>query len=661
MPLPVQAARDTARKEFTKRLATALVLKTGYCANTYGVSPCTATGAAGTECYNVYPGCQDKANFTATIKTIKFISRGADIPPGELIRPYIKANIDDNPTIIDPDKGLAPRGEVRLTLVDEPCDDYQFDPYYATRAKAAGGTFWSRWLTRNPNYFRRDAELHRGYVVSPFDWNSLLQADYLIRSIDGPNGDNTVAITLKDPLSYTERKLVPAPTNGALTEDLKAVEFEGTATAGGTDTITLPSDASAIDDFYNDMSAQIPSGTGAGQEQTITDYVGATRVATVTTNWSVQPDNTSGVKVGKLKVGVGAGLAAQYNTYGVPCRVAIGEETIIVDAVDTGADELSWTTLDNRGVDGELASDHSTGDNVQLCKRIEAKNPVEIIQDYCEESGIATAKIDVTGMAAEADTWMNQQAEITITRRKPEAADKVIATISLLAGGATWWDPYNQLVKFKVIAPDEPGIDNIHVTDTNGLIEKSIKIRRRNDLQRTRAAVYYDPKSQARDLKRAENYLRAALLVDADAEDTNMYGSEIGTVIAAEWLAAANELFITAWLLRYIAARSDVPIELDCKIDPKDYDVSAGDMLDISTSKLPNSDDGHAVKTKVLVMRTKDRGGHIEMKTRVMNFSNHPWWFADGSAGDWPNDPDYAHFSDSNGLLPDGSPGHMFI
>ena len=67
----------------------------------------------------------------------------------------------------------------------------------------------------------------------------------------------------------------------------------GTAQAGAANTITLDTGASAVDDFYNNMSVFITSGTGSGQLRTISDYVGSSKLATVSVNWTTNPDNTS--------------------------------------------------------------------------------------------------------------------------------------------------------------------------------------------------------------------------------------------------------------------------------------------------------------------------------------------------------------------------------
>lgn len=67
----------------------------------------------------------------------------------------------------------------------------------------------------------------------------------------------------------------------------------GTAQAGAAGTITLDASASATDDTYNGSVCIITGGTGVGQCRAIVDYVGSTKVATITPNWTTNPDNTS--------------------------------------------------------------------------------------------------------------------------------------------------------------------------------------------------------------------------------------------------------------------------------------------------------------------------------------------------------------------------------
>lgn len=66
-----------------------------------------------------------------------------------------------------------------------------------------------------------------------------------------------------------------------------------TAQAGASGTITLDASASAVNDFYNGALIYLTGGTGAGQYAIITDYVGATKVASILPSWRTTPDNTT--------------------------------------------------------------------------------------------------------------------------------------------------------------------------------------------------------------------------------------------------------------------------------------------------------------------------------------------------------------------------------
>lgn len=72
----------------------------------------------------------------------------------------------------------------------------------------------------------------------------------------------------------------------------------GTAQAGAASTITLASGASSTDNIYVGMPIYLTGGTGDGQVNVISGYVGSTKVATVAVPWAnlpggTAPDNTT--------------------------------------------------------------------------------------------------------------------------------------------------------------------------------------------------------------------------------------------------------------------------------------------------------------------------------------------------------------------------------
>ena len=81
---------------------------------------------------------------------------------------------------------------------------------------------------------------------------------------------------------------------GSFGELLGAMRFRrGTAQAGAASSITLDAGADATNDRYKYSKVRIIAGTGVSQERQITAYNGTTKVATVNTNWTVNPSSDS--------------------------------------------------------------------------------------------------------------------------------------------------------------------------------------------------------------------------------------------------------------------------------------------------------------------------------------------------------------------------------
>jgi hypothetical protein len=71
------------------------------------------------------------------------------------------------------------------------------------------------------------------------------------------------------------------------------VEHVGGVAAAGASTITLQANASPNNESYVGSTIMIATGTGREQTRIIVSYNGTSKVATISTPWSVQPDTTS--------------------------------------------------------------------------------------------------------------------------------------------------------------------------------------------------------------------------------------------------------------------------------------------------------------------------------------------------------------------------------
>ena len=619
--------RAAAIAAHERRAVSVLELDVDTCSRTYGVAPCTAAGLPGSECYNTVNTCQDRSNYLATTQTIKFVSRGVAPPPGETMRPYLeKAELVA--TEIDPEKGLAARGQAQITLADEPCRD-DLDPYIANRAIEAGGTFWRRFMARNPAAIGRTARIRRGFVVSPWDWSTFVSETYVINAITGPGRDGAVDLTLADATRLLDRAKIPAVTDGKLLADFAAYLHVGTATGGTATTILLGPTASALDDAYNGSEIYLTGNVGSGQRRTITDYVGASREATVSA-WSVTPDTTTTYEVSPLSLTLQDGQGAQYPdpaTSGKPEFIRVKDEVIRIRA--KSGDTLSWTSSDDREqfgtvrpYPGEERDDGTkqsakAGDLVQLCRAWIDEAPADVITDLCTEGGLSAGEIDTAGLAAICTDWLALNSNLTACITTPEQSSTLLGEILRDLGLMVWWDAVAGKVTFKADRPQAD--DTVAARTDDAWIDGSLDHDRLDDSRITQSAMLFDLSSATADKGKVESYLAAVVAVDTDAESAAEYGDSRPEVRKSRWLTRSNTVPAKASARRRLLALRDAPGVYTARLDPRD-EVAIGDLVDVTCRQVTNVA-GVPVPVRCRVVRVRDRGKFHEVKLRSTRYN----------------------------------------
>ncbi|MGR8917986.1 MAG: hypothetical protein ACU85V_00085 [Gammaproteobacteria bacterium] len=216
-----------------------------FCAETYGVGACTASGAPGSECYNTFGTCQDTANFNKGTRTYRFCS-DVRVPPEIDAYPCIPlSGVDITPGRALPN-AIGELGKASVTFRDFPHDDVGgADPYRANRiASDLEGTFFGRMRARNKYYRGRTMRVLEGFIGAPFSWDDFRTRLYVIESVEGPDADGRVRIVGKDLLKLADddRVKIPAPSQ---------LEFDGSVTASGTTIVitgsgTLPAGGTKV-------------------------------------------------------------------------------------------------------------------------------------------------------------------------------------------------------------------------------------------------------------------------------------------------------------------------------------------------------------------------------------------------------------------------------
>jgi len=180
------------------------------CSLTYGTAPCTASGAAGEECYNTFATCQDRPNFDKTTQTFTFSPQKIAPPLGASMFPCIIGKPGITPARLEIEKGIGQRGAVSIKLRDFPHDDTGVDNYLSTRPSAPAGTFFNKLRRRNPFYQNRPLRLITGYYQGGAIVDTTTRL-YLVDSFDGPDRAGTFSINAKDVLKLADDKAALCP------------------------------------------------------------------------------------------------------------------------------------------------------------------------------------------------------------------------------------------------------------------------------------------------------------------------------------------------------------------------------------------------------------------------------------------------------------------
>lgn len=197
----------------------------------YLVTYSAATVDPAEECYRTFYTCQDQANFSKITKDYKFVSFNTPISfPGP--RPYIQS-ISSLPTMLD--NNTTVKGRRKISMVDEFSDDINVDPYLSERSSVQG-TFWKKFIARNPNYAGSTVKIYDGYL-------GLLESEFVERwtgIIDNITaGNGAVSVSCVDNLAELSKVTVPdsikSKIPSAITDSDSSIILDNILLANGED------------------------------------------------------------------------------------------------------------------------------------------------------------------------------------------------------------------------------------------------------------------------------------------------------------------------------------------------------------------------------------------------------------------------------------------
>lgn len=211
-----------------------------YCAETFGESPCTATGVPCFNTRNLSHDCGDPDNYNPTTITVRFAEpNGYEYWPNDPIFTLpILGRVSSSSAKIMPAENMGTRATCNISLKNGLSTMAGLDKNIIARDNDfQRGTFLGKFKARFPYIFGSAVRVYRGTVGGAFTVEH-----YTIDDFSGPNNSGGMQFKCVDFLKLTNGKSsqFPAPTEGVLIADIDAVATTLTIEPAGIGDIQYP-------------------------------------------------------------------------------------------------------------------------------------------------------------------------------------------------------------------------------------------------------------------------------------------------------------------------------------------------------------------------------------------------------------------------------------
>jgi hypothetical protein len=568
----------------SRRPAWMLVIYPDYCANQFGVSPCAA---AGTPCYFTYPTCRDRAHYSKSAKEYRFCEQSGAWLKDAL--PYIKS-LQYNSMELDPKTFKTTRANLTVTLVDDAPHCFANPDKLDSNLESAG-SFWKNWLARNPNYFRRRAELYLCFDAE----ERRLYFRGGMEKFELKPGEAVLAI--KDLLKSLDAE------SHSKQSDKVALAY---AYAGGGQLYLY---------YGNELPASgIIQSCEAGSGGKYVKYSGLSGPDSLGV-WTLSNASfcfgsggtiNAGDAVkqrlvyGRDNYGLANGLTADMIMLDLLCtRAGVGPEFIAV--VDSGAALATGISNSNAGIpisDGSLAPDQGVIkiDNEFIIYGSKTGNILNVGGNpsipifYGHERGAfgsassahdAGAKVQLPTITREGLAWLNNnlfRANISDPVKIQDLFNQICEQSLVQA-----WQNESGQIEFRQIAPPSPDSVVQTLADKDSIIEDSLQIIDDPDLQNTRVLIFYNP-LEANPGNDPAKYQDLLMETDAAIEDAAYLNAQKPKTIYANWIYRSDEAAALAG--RLLALTRAGALQAKFKVELKDSGIEIGRFVKLDSKQV---------------------------------------------------------------------------
>lgn len=613
------------------------------CKLTFGVAPCTAVEevpGSGTKCFDTFATCQDTdaylepANEAEVIKTYRFSTLRIDTLQQEGETPTFPTvlSADNAPARLTPGKGLGVRSSVKIKLQDHPWTDIGTDKYITEGERQYDaddqGTFWGKFLARNPFYENDVMRVKQGYLTDEGEYleDNMVIREYILFRIAGPDKAGMVSIDGKDILKFSDavKSKLPIASRARLTQTI---------------------DNSVTNFSFDDDLGQIFAGFNA-----------------------VEPPNG----VGKQEY------------------IIIEDEVMKIDSIvdNTGGNytvEVFRATLPDYYTEPVIAVIHEDETPIQSCFNFDNRRLDVILQILLEHgSGIDRDFLDLPGWDAVMEFGLNSYIFSTLLIEPISVKDLIneISEYTIFF----WWHERDVLVKMDSLLLKRLSTPVLY-NDEFEFLANTVSSTRDVKQRVSQAWLYFGHRSPLLDMDKLQYFNKLEVVVDQDSESTTQYETPAIKQIFSRWLTTNQDTIANEITSRLVNQYKDTKTIVQATVDGKDdrsketeeeEGIWTGSLLRAQTQFVQDEFGAAENKTYlILEVQELDKPTGTQFKYLLQEWANPGGRFALIAPDEDPDNPgnpfpDYVDASDGlkqkyifiapdSGFFSDGTPAYQIL
>ena len=551
-------------------------LSLDFCDNAFGSntfpSACTADSSA-QPCFNTRETCQALQAYrldSSGKRQYVFSQEMGDRLTG--VEKYAHSaliSVSSAPTEIVPTKGISLRSNVTIKLRDFMSTDTDTDDHAASRSYITTdqGSYFEKFLARNPHYVGRTVEVFDGYVA--YDGSIQAQDGKKKYIIDSMFLDNDVlTIKCKDPMTLADelKAKVPAPSPFTLKGSL----------AHGTE---------------NGVQLKINEASDATAPQVHAEY------------------GLSGyVRIEKEILAYTRAEADDHLDFHSSGRESWGSHELLDgETYDAGEQVQKCVTFGEYDGSGAAITINDVGYELLV-------NQAGVPAEACNnESGGRYSWVD------EKTNWLSSF-RVDAILSEPKEVNKQLSQLGSMVGVNFFYDDLSAQVVMRAETPEVDVTSIVRVTDDH-IIEDSYKLIQADKDRISRVYYYYNMRDHTEDRDKPKNFRNLYVNIDSDSETDFEYGKESNKVIYGWGVKDASTA--TSVSQRLLNRFKKTPITCTFKLDASYDQLSTGDHFYLSTRHITDIYGAPKIQTEMQVLSTKfdSKNQQFLIKAKQFRFS----------------------------------------